>query len=941
MRLVTTFRVVTLGILCLLGGETLAQTAQPNSWFIQQRTYPGGIVSDQALMKALQQRLAIETRLRTLDADSPPPAPTPTWTQLGPVGVTSPEGPLSGRVTALATDPANPNHVFLAASGGGVWKSTDAGNSWTSLGDHLLTLSSGALTVDSRNGNIYYGTGDATLSVYGAGVLRSSDAGASWQQLSPQFNRGYIMRVALSAQDARTVFAARDTGLWRSDDAGDTWNRLLTGYASDVLVDPVNSQIVLAALGNSFGAQSNGVFMSYDGGASWSGVAGLPAGITVGRISLAKCAGTPAVVYALVARSGNFALDGLYRSDDHGANWRRASAPPNLFLNGRFSQGNQNNVVAVDPRSPDRVFVGGVELYRSLDGGNSWTVLSTGNGQRQIHEAMFSIAFRPGNPQTMYVATEGGVYRSDDGGDSWTNLNRGLPIAQFSGLAVSNGAAAVVGGTESHGIIRLSADFSVWDQLLRGDVGSVVIDPNNPNTVLGARPLIQPMRSLDGGASWNQVTQGMSLGDGVGYYPPLVNDPANARQLFFGTTRVYRSLDGGDNWSAISNTLTSGYLTAMSVPSGGRIVYVGASDGRVYTTLDLVNWVPGAGVPNRVITDITVDPRAPTRAFFTASGFGTGHVFRTQDGGVTWTDISGNLPDAPANSVVVDPNGVLYVATDVGVFRSEDLGGTWTSFNLGMPNTFVTALALDSTSSTLIAGTYGRGAFQVSLRPSGSAAPSILVRGVVNAASFSVPLAPGAMASIFGSGLARQSVANSSLPVAKSLGGTSVTVNGVAAPLFFVSPNQINFQFPFEVTGSGANVVVTTPDGSAAAFVPVAPAAPGVFVGTVAHAGGGPVDSSNPAVGGEILTMAATGLGPTTPAVASGVANPSVAAPTVLPVTVTMGGFAVSVQYAGLAPGQVALNQINIAVPPGLSGDVPLVVIVGGRASNVVTISVR
>jgi uncharacterized protein (TIGR03437 family) len=404
---------------------------------------------------------------------------------------------------------------------------------------------------------------------------------------------------------------------------------------------------------------------------------------------------------------------------------------------------------------------------------------------------------------------------------------------------------------------------------------------------------------------------------------------------------VWRSFDGGENWSPISNQLTSGYLTALSVPAGGRIIYAGTSDGRVYTTLDLVNWVPGAGLPNRVITSVMVDPRAPTRAYCTVSGFGSGHVYRTQDGGITWADISGNLPDAPANSIVVDPQGPLYVATDVGVFRSDDGGATWSSFNLGLPNSFVTALAIDTTSRTLFAGTYGRGIYQVSLRPSGAGGPSILARGVVNAASFAVVLAPGAMASIFGSGLARESAANSTLPVARTLGGATVTVNGVAAPLFFVSPSQINFQMPFEVTGSGANVVVTTPDGSAAAFVAVAPAAPGVFVGSVTHPGGRAVDSSNPATGGEILTMYATGLGLTTPAVASGVANPNVAAPTVLPVTVTMGGTAVNVQYAGLAPGQVALHQINLAVPPGLTGDVPLVVSIGGRASNVVTISVR
>ncbi len=354
------------------------------------------------------------------------------------------------------------------------------------------------------------------------------------------------------------------------------------------------------------------------------------------------------------------------------------------------------------------------------------------------------------------------------------------------------------------------------------------------------------------------------------------------------------------------------------------------------------NWGLGAGVPNRYITSITADPRNPLRAFFTASNFGTGHVFRTQDGGTSWQDISDNLPDAPANAVAIDPRGPVYVATDVGVFRSEAGNGAWTSFNLGLPNAFTTALAVDPTSNSLIAGTFGRGAFIAALRAPLAAGPSISSQAIINSASFSTVLTPGALASVFGTGLAQGTVAASGTPLPTTLANATVTVNGIPAPLFFVSPGQINLQIPFEVSGSSATLVVTTPDGSAAALVQLAPASPGVFPGSVSHGRGVQVSQDAPATAGEVLALYATGLGATNLTVVSGSPSPTgLIAQNVLPVTVTVGGAPAQVLFSGLVPGLVGIYQVNFVVPSGGSGNTPLVLTVGSRSSNLVTIAVR
>ena len=334
------------------------------------------------------------------------------------------------------------------------------------------------------------------------------------------------------------------------------------------------------------------------------------------------------------------------------------------------------------------------------------------------------------------------------------------------------------------------------------------------------------------------------------------------------------------------------------------------------------------------------DPREPTTVYLCFSGFGTGHIFKITGTGNTSTDISGNLPDAPANSVVIDPRGPLYVATDVGVFRSED-DASWTSYNAGLPNAFVTSLALDAGSGTLTATTFGRSAHRVELQAPESG-PNVQAQGVVDAAAYQPRLAPGGIAALFGTQLAATTAHSSEQPLPTSLEGVSITVNGEPAPLFVVSPLQINFQIPFEIVDSQALVQVSTAEGVAAARVPVLPTIPGIFDGTITHgATGAPVEGSNPAVRGEILVLFATGLGTPQPAVASGV--PATADPlarTAIPVTARFGDQEAPVHFAGLAPGFVGLYQVNLQVPEGVSGDVPLTIQAGGRSSNAVIVPI-
>lgn len=924
--------------------------SRSDQWFYSQRAYPSGTIPEDALAKALKQKRALEPAfqlLGTLDVL----AATSTWGTLGPASINTPEGTVSGRVTAIATDPRNPEVVYIGAAGGGVWRSADGGLTWQSLGDSLLSLVSGSLALDERTGVLYYGTGDHGAGTYGAGVLRSHDAGLSWVNSSgwdgernkPQFSLGTTPRLVLHPTDPRTIYVARNSGLWYSTDGGESWFRLGAGVATDVAIDPRNPSRLYMALGRNSGSAENGVYRSNDAGASWGRVQGLPFGAEVGRISLALAPSNPAVVYAVLARSSDQRLHGVYRSPDGGSSWARLPAPDSLFDSNGRGHGYFDNFVAVDPRDSNAVYLGGVELWKTTDGGQNWSLLSLAGNRRIIHEDQFAIAFKPGNPDTVYVGNDGGLYRSTDGGANWVSLNSGLPITQFNSVAVHPlDDRTVLGGTQDQGLIRFTGS-STWEQLFRGDAGVVMYDQANPNVILAARQLIRPMRSVNSGASFSNIGGGIDPADRVAFYAPLTAVPGNAAVIYFGTYRVWNSGDGGGAWAAISPDLTNGgVLTALAVsPVFTSTIYAASSDGRVHVSIGGSAWLRGSGLPDRWVTWIAPHPRDPSVAYLSVSGFGAGHVFRTNDAGITWTDISGNLPDVPANAVVVDPRGPLYVATDVGVFRTEDQA-SWSSFNIGLPNAFVTSLALDVRSGTLTAGTYGRGAFQINLKAP-QTGPNVLAGGVVNAASYQAAVAPGSIASLFGTRLAANSITAPGRPLPLTLGGTSVTVNGQQAPLYFVSPGQINFQVPFEVSGTQAVITVTTQEGSAAMLVSVLPTVPGILNGTVVHGTTGiPVDAVNPATPGEILVLFATGLGATNPAVPTGAASPAnPPASTVARVTATMGGRAANVLFGGLAPGFTGVNQVNFQVPEGVSGSVQLTISAGGRTSNSVTIPVR
>jgi photosystem II stability/assembly factor-like uncharacterized protein len=733
---------------------------QRQEWFYRQRAFPHRYVPTGAHQKALRQldqKLAAEEAVRAFAPSTNPP-----WTFIGPAPIQTPySAPIvSGRVSALAIHPSDVNTVYLGAAQGGIWKTTNGGTNWTPLTDTQASTAIGSIALDPSNSNtIYIGTGEENFSgdsYYGAGVLKSTDAGAHWAQVCGPFcgpigPDGYygggarIGGLAVHPTNGQILLAAVqllfEDGIYRSTDGGNTWMQVLSGNpGNSVMFVPNNGNIAYASLGSSFSGGTEGVFKSTDSGQTWAPANGTSSNVlpltNAARIALAMAPSSPSTLYAGIADVNTGDLLGFFKTTDGGTNWIQLTNTPDYCT----PQCSYDNVIAVQPTNPNVIFAGGAfvtTLVRSLDGGATWAVLQSAQNFGFLHADMHALSFfQSGN--ALYVGNDGGAYVTTQitaTDPQFTGLNSTLGITQFyPGLSIHpTNANVAIGGNQDNGTVVYSGALT-WNDVECGDGGYTAIDSITPSTMYAACEQFNIFKSTSNGVfgSWTPVLDGIDTGDRVDFIPPLVMDPSNPQRLYFGTDRVYQTNNGALNWTAISPDLTggdpfSGVISTIAVASSNsNTVYAGTLDSRVQVTTNAgpsATWTNvSAGLPPRVVTQVAVDPTASTTAYVTFSGFtgfgdNQGHVFKTTNGGSTWTDISGDLPNTPANFLVVaaDTFHTLFVATDVGVFYSTAGGSSWTSLVNGLPRVAVLGLTLHAPSHTLRASTHGRGAWDIDI----------------------------------------------------------------------------------------------------------------------------------------------------------------------------------------------------------------------------------
>jgi hypothetical protein len=645
-------------------------------------------------------------------------------------------GNVSGRIQAIEVDWLN-NILYVGATAGGAWKSENNGLTWTEMLGNVGTQAVGAIAVDPNDADVLWvGTGDNIVGCddyFGIGLLRSADGGDTWElrngtggnTLQDLASFGSIM---IDPRDSDNIVVGGryrgcvngnqfSGGIYTTADGGLNWTVRLSNRQVHEIARDRNSLDILWA------ATDAGVFRSTDNGVNWTGLAGtngLPGG-GFSRMELAIAPSNGNVVYALFDNGG----DEFWRTTDGGATWSQ--------MGGDACDGQcfYNMVLRVHSQNPDIVYRGTIRVFKTVDGGANWTVLTDtwGSGQ-QVHQDTQSMLVNPSNGNDVIIGTDGGVWRTLDGGNSFSNLNGNLNVTQFYAIGVdAMNPNQICGGAQDNSSLARN-DSNVWQlQSVTGDGFVCHINPLDPDYAYIASypsngyPSIRKSTTGLFGSFFptSGGSNGIIQGDRAGWVTPYILDPVNPETLYLGTHRIYKSTDHGSNWTQVGpgDITNSGSATVRALEVNRvfpDIVFSGASNGTTYWSQDGgINWLNiTAGLPARGIGDIAGDPTNPNRAFAVVGGFNTPHLWEFNNG-VGWIARGeADLPNVPHNSVLMLTDQDIMVGTDTGIFRSTDGGQTFVPYMVGMPQgTVVTDLKYNEQQALVTAGTYGRGAWQV------------------------------------------------------------------------------------------------------------------------------------------------------------------------------------------------------------------------------------
>ena len=673
---------------------------------------------------------------RRLAARTLPPWPgAKKWALAGPTNI-------GGRCTALVCRPDAPDTLLLGSAGGGVWRSSDAGQTWRRAWPASAPLQIGALALDPANADIAYcGTGEANMSADsypGDGIYRSTDGGKQWRLLAKAALGKVPPRIgviAVNPFDAKHVLvggigfgrlsASNDNGgLYASTDQGATWlrTRALTSgnhWCHSIVFDPAHAGRVYASI-TSRGAAS-GLYRSDDAGASWQHLTnGLPNADRMGRASLAMAPSNPRVLYAFVADEQSDSADamlGVFRSGDAGASWSKISGTH--FRNER--QIGYGNTIAVHPQDADTLVCGGVDLHVTRDAGASWTRVTHWDANRGTkhyahadHHALVMPAARAGR---IVSANDGGVDLSEDVGESWHNRCNGLSITMFYDTDVAQTDSRVLGGgAQDNGtLVTNAAHVGAYFELLGGDGGWMVIDPRDAGHIFASFQFGGMYRFRNG--DWRKVSPPFRKSESVGIWMVFITmDPNDSMRVYTGNQRLYGTDDDGVSWREASPVLDGSPISAIEVArSDSKTLYVGTENGGLYRSRDAgATWSADLGngtLPGVSITRIAAHPAHAKDVTVCVANSGNSHVFHSTDGGTTWADIDrGQLPDVAHHALLIrhDAPDQLYVCSDSGVYVTKDDGATWFDATGNLPKAMVTDLAYHEASKTLVAATYGR-----------------------------------------------------------------------------------------------------------------------------------------------------------------------------------------------------------------------------------------
>ena len=682
-------------------------------WLKAPRVYPSGsLLPPKDYFSTLQQLRSEQTRQGN-------------WTFIGLNNTPANVYPYSGvgRVNCVRFDPANSSIIYAGAPSGGLWKSTDAGSTWTLWNtDALGSLGVSDLAIDPQNSQVMYiASGDRdAASTYSLGVLKSTDGGLTWNTTGLSWNvsqLGQTTRILIDPTNTQLLHVGTNNGIYRSTDGGATFTLVSSASAGDMEFKPGDPTTIYASTATQ-------VYRSTNSGLTYTLMYTISG---AGGIAMAVTPANASYVYALATDANTYGYKGLYRSTDGGSTFTLMSSTPNILGSDctgsdNSGQGWYNLAIAASPVNANNIFIGGIFIWSSTDGGATWTLKgSYGGCASYVFPDVHDLIFLPGSGTHVYVGCDGGVFETQDNGGSWTGLNNGLEISQqyTIGQSASN-ASLILTSCQDVGTDLLSG--TTWSRLESGEATEVIIDRTNNSTMYGGGYNgLYKMRSDDGGATWTDIMTGIT-GSGS-WVTPWIQDVSAASTLWSGYQEIFKSTNKGANWTQVSSLGgTESFVAMDQAQSNSQVLYAARATSIIKTTNGGTSWTTVTGnlpVSNAQIKYIEIDPSDANHVWVTFSGYSAADkVWVSYNGGSSWSNYSTGLPNLPANCIVHQNGssfGTLYVGMDVGVYYRDSLMGSWVAFSSGLPNVVVSEMEIQYAAGKLRAATYGRGMWETDL----------------------------------------------------------------------------------------------------------------------------------------------------------------------------------------------------------------------------------
>ncbi|MBN1939891.1 MAG: hypothetical protein JW843_09915 [Candidatus Aminicenantes bacterium] len=704
---------------------------------------------------------------------------------------------IGGRCTDIAVPKGNNRVIYIGSATGGVWKTEDQGATWKPITEELPTPSTGDLAIAPSDPNIVWlGTGEANhfrASIAGIGVYKSVDAGKTWTHMGLT-DTNSIGRIIIHPTNPDIVYVAAtghewtnnaERGVYKTTDGGKTWAKVLfineKVGAMDLVMDPTKPDILIASMiqrirrrwSDPVPGGEDGLFKTTDGGKTWKELTkGLPDTNLTGRIGIDLCASQPNIVYAYIdnhnpgrevgtgerdaygrTKVGRAIVGAeVYRSDDQGETWRKVSVSDRFMETFGGTYGWVFGQIRVDPNDDMTLYIMGLGLYRSRNGGKNWVAL----GNRTVHGDHHGLWIDPENPSFLINVNDGGAYLSKDDGATWADFTTKIPTIQFYNVALdmaqpfsAHGSVQDHGTYQGKGIAPAKdgqAPKVTWAASPGGEGTHIAIDPTNPNLVYSSSFYGRLERSEFKNGSWpgrssenraKQIYPRPAEGEPEHrgqWLAATTLSPHDPKTVYHGFQYVFRSRDQGDTWEKISPDLTAfdpakqgklpyaiPYSTITAIqesPLKAGVIYAGTDDGRAWLTMDAgKKWTEiTKGLPaNRHVWTMVPSKYDPATVFIALIGrheddFGV-YIYKSTNYGKTWKSLAGNLPGGPVNVIREDTKNknVLYAGSDLGVFVSRDAGKTWAYLGKGLPNCPVWDIQIHPRDNMMVIATNGRG----------------------------------------------------------------------------------------------------------------------------------------------------------------------------------------------------------------------------------------